>query len=538
MPEISLKEWKFVGLLGLILIIVVFLPILIGLIATPPGEVFIGLQSINHTDTPVYYSWIEQTKDGHFLFKNLFTSEDEGRFIFDPFWLGVGIFAKIFSLSSFAAYQLVKIFLIPVFLAIAYIFISYFFTEEKKRKVCFLFLIFATGLGWVIWLATNIFSLNLQFLLMDLWVPEAFTFSTLYNSPHFIASLTFFLAILFLILLAIEKNKKIYSFAAGLAGLFLFQFHPYNAPTIFGILGLYFLFLCIKNRKIRWDILSHYFIFFIFSSPAIIYHLWTLQNFWTRREFALQNICLLPSPIITILSYGFLLLLACLGVFVLLKKQRREKEIFLLAWFVAQIILIYSPLNFQRRLTAGLQILLAILSVTALYFLQNSNHFLNNFFRKKKITLCLLFIVFLGGSNYFLFLNDITYYLNPPQIHSPYLSLGEKEAMLWLKNNSLEKSIVLAAPTTGNLIPAVSLRPVYVGQWSLTAAQTVKTEWLKKFFSEFSDRARAGFLKINKIDYFFYGPAEKSATNLDPDQADYLEKVYQNEEVTIYKVKQ
>jgi hypothetical protein len=325
MPEISTKEWKFVGLISLLLISITTLPILLGFFVTPKDKVFLGLQLIDHVDTPVYYSWIEQVKEGNFLFKNLFTSEDEGRFIFDPLWLGVGLFAKLFSLSSFAAYQLSRIFLIPLFLAVAYIFVSHFFTEEKKRKLCFLFLIFSSGFGWIVWLISKIFSIAPSAWSMDLWVPEAFTFSTLYNSPHFIASLTLFVATLFLTLLAIENNKKIYSLGAGLTALLLFQFHPYNAPTLAGILGLFFLFLCIKDKKIRWDLLKHYFIILIISLPAIIYHIWTLKNFWTRQQFALQNICLTPSPAITFLSYGFLFLFACLGAFALLKKTKLKK---------------------------------------------------------------------------------------------------------------------------------------------------------------------------------------------------------------------
>ncbi|MBI5071924.1 hypothetical protein HZB93_03490 [Candidatus Falkowbacteria bacterium] len=538
MPEISLKKWKLIGLVSLLLIVITSLPILFGFLSTPQNNVFLGLQFIDHADTPVYYSWIEQAKDGHLLFKNLFTSENEGRFIFDPFWLGVGLSAKTFSLSSFAAYQLARIFLIPIFLAVAYIFISHFFTEEKKRKLGFLFLIFASGLGWMVWLISKIFSVTPSSLPMDLWVPEAFTFSTLYNSPHFIASLTLFITVLLLTLFAIERGKKIYSLGAGFAALFLFQFHPYNAPTLAGILGLHFLFLCIENKKIRWDILKHYFILLSISLPAIIYHAWTLKNFWTRQQFALQNICLTPGPGAAFLSYGLLLILACFGVFVLLKKEKTEKSLFLLAWFFAQIILIYAPFNFQRRMTAGLQIVMSVLAVISLFYLYDTNSIFKKF-AKKKILMWFIFIVFLGLSNYFLITDDLIYYSNPPQIYSSYLSLDKKEAMVWLKNNTAEENIILATPVNGNLLPALSLRPVYVGQWSLTAAQTIKTERLQYFFGtpDSQSQTRAVFLKINNINYLFFGPEEKAVANFNPETDKNLDKVYQNGEVTIYKVK-
>ncbi len=536
MPEINFKEWKFVGLVGLLLIVVVSLPILFGFFSTPDDSVFLGLQFVDHIDTPVYYSWIEQTKEGHFLFKNLYTSEDEGRFIFDPFWLGVGLFAKSFSLSAPVVYQLARIFLIPIFLAVSYIFISHFFTEEKKRKITFLFLIFASGFGWVVWLISNLFSTAPSTLPMDLWVPEAFTFSTIYNSPHFIASLTLFIATLFLTLLAIEKNKKNYSFSAGLTTLFLFQFHPYNAPTIAGILTLYFLFLCLKNKKIRWDVLKHYFILLMLSLPAIIYHLWTLKNFWTRQQFALQNICLTPALGITLLSYGFLFLSAGFGAYILLKKEKTEKSLFLLAWFFAQITLIYAPVNFQRRMTAGLQIIMALLAAIGLFYLMDTSAIFKKNFDKRKILLWFVFIIF-GLSNYFLIIDDLIYYSAPPQIYSAYLSKNKNEAMTWLKNKSIEENVVLASMANGNLIPAISLRPVYAGQWSLTADQATKAGWLEKFFHSFRTEERFAFLKLHNISYLFFGPEEKSAANFDPNDDKYLENVYQNSEVTIYRVK-
>ncbi|MFA5128987.1 MAG: hypothetical protein WC445_03425 [Patescibacteria group bacterium] len=536
MPEINSKEWKFIGLVSLLLVIVTSLPILFGFFSTPEDSLFLGFQLIDHADTPVYYSWIEQVKSGHIIFKNLFTSESEGRFIFDPFWLGVGLFAKIFSLSSFAVYQLSRIFLIPVFLAVAYIFISHFFKEEKKRKPCFLFLIFASGLGWLVWLISKIFSITPSAWPMDLWVPEAFTFSTLYNSPHFIASLTLFIAVLFLTLLAIEKNKKNYSLLAGLTALFLFQFHPYNAPALAGILGVYFIFLCLKNKKIKWDVLKHYFILLTISLPAIIYHIWTLKNFWTRQQFALQNICLIPNLSVTFLSYGFLFLSACFGTFILLKKEKNDKSFFLLAWFFAQIILIYAPVNFARRMTTGLQIVMALLAMNGFFYLFDTNTIFKKLFDRKKILLWFIFIVF-SLSNYFLIIDDLVYYSAPPQIYAPYLSKNKNEAMIWLKNNTAEESVILTSPPNGNLIPAISLRSVYVGQWGLTAAQTIKTEWLKYYFSRFNSQTRATFLKINKIDYLFFGPEEKNAANFNPDEDKYLENVYQNNEVIIYKVK-
>lgn len=540
MPEINFKEWKFVGFLSIIVIIITLSPTLVGLMVTPEDGVFLGTQHINVEDTPIYYSWIEQAKEGHLLFKNLYTTEDQIRYIFDPFWLGVGLFAKMFSLSSFAAYQLAKFFLIPIFLAIAYIFISYFFEEEKKRKLCFIFLIFASGLGGFVALGSLLGLFNFSPPPMDLWVAEATTFYALYHSPHFLASITLTLLIFLLILLAFDKRKIIYSLLAGLSALLFFQFRPYHVPTIYGVLAVFIIIQSIRSSKIRWDLIKHYLILILVSSPAIIYHLWTLNTFWSRQQFALQNNLITPPLFNFIITYGLLFLLSLFGIlFLLQKKQKDNKDIFLLTWWGTQIVLPYLPIiNYQRKMMEGLHVIMVVMTIFGLFYLQDvlkNKAFLKKYFLKNKPLLAVLFMLFFTFSNYFIIVLDLSFYLN----HNPraFLKQAETNAMSWLKKNIPEESVIFATYRTGNLIPAFAVKTVYLGSWGNTAASRAKQEQTKQFFEDYPDKARATFLKINNVDYLFYGSEEKKYKTFDPDTADYLNKVYQNSEVTIYRVK-
>lgn len=540
MPEINSKEWKFVGLFSLIIIIITFLPNLVGIFTAPSDTVFWGLQTTNSRDTPVYYSWIEQAKDGHLLFKNLYTSETEPRFIFDPFWLGVGLFAKIFSLSGFAAYQLARIFLIPVFLAVAYIFISYFFKETKTKKICFILLIFSSGISGLLWPFVEIGASNFWPPPMDLWSSESSTFYTLYHSPHFITSLLLTVLIFFILLQSFEKKKYLYSFLAGFAALFLFFFHPYHVPTIFVIPGLYVAIQSIKKSSIRWDLVKHYIILITVSSPAILYHLWALNTFWTRQQFALQNNLLTPPFYNFLLSYGFLFIFGILGFFILLlKKEKSDKEFFLLVWFPAQIILPYLPfLNFQRKMIEGLHFVMVLMAIIGLSFLKNFLERKNLIsFSRPKILLSILLLLSLlfFFSSYYILVRDIKLYRD----YNSFVFLKKEMigAMAWLKNNTPEESIIFSSYDSGNVIPAFGVRPVFLGSNGNTALSGKKTEQVELFFQKYGDRTRTAFLKINKIDYLFFGSEEKTVANFNPDEDKYLENVYQNNEVIIYKVK-
>jgi len=553
--KINYQEWKFVGWVWLIVVFLTFLPTIVGVITTPSDSIFLGRQAINANDLPVYYSNIEQVKEGHFLFKNLFTSEFHPRFIFDPFWLGVGILAKIFSLSSFLAFQLSKFLLIPVLLIVSYYLVAFFFQEETKRKVCFIFLVFASGLGrfYLGNLAGDPGVINFSIdqrgtviLPIDIWVPDAFSFFSIYNSPHFIASLTLIILIFLLSLLAFENYKLIYSLAAGLSALFLFQFHPYHLLTIFGVLGVFVCIYVIRKKRLNIGHLKHCLVLLIFSIPPIIYHSWTLSNFWVRQQHFLQNITLTPLLPMVLIGYGLLLPLALIGAFLILKKSEKdEKDIFLLFWFLIQFLLIYSPVAFQRRLLEGFQIVLALLATFGVFYLKDlvcqkpifqkyfKEVFSNKVFFNKVFLLYLFFILFFF-SNFVIIANDLILYLKNDD--GMYLKKEVQEAMFWLRENTNQESVVLSAVKTGNLLPAFSLRQVYFGHLGQTAQSKEKLVKLERFFQKDNDDEKITFLKENKIDYLFLGPKEKELIQFNTDKK-YLEKIFENEKVTIYKIK-
>jgi len=538
--KITPSEWKFLGWVWLILVILTFLPQIIGLIATPKGSIFLGAQHINASDLSVYYSEIEQAKEGHYLFKNLFTPEPHPCFIFDPFWLGVGFLAKIFSLSPFFAFQLARFLLLPALLLVSYLLFSSFFEEIKWRKMGFILLVFGSGLGWLSGLhLENSFENPI-----DLWVPEAFFFLTVYNSPHFIFSL-FSIFLIFLFSLFVFENsinlkqKRFFTLGAGFSLLLLAFFHPYHLATIFSFFAFLILFEFFRKKRIDLNFLKYSFILGLFALPGVIYHWWTLKNFEVRYQHFLQNICPTPSFLIIFVSYGFFLVFALLGFFSLIFKKKDKREIFLLSWFLIQFILFYSPFLFQRRLTEGWEMPLAILATKSLIFL-------NEKIKKKikidtlgfKLFLSYLFVFLIFGSNLANLLTDVFYYLKNEDFKNEnfaYLDKEECAAMIWLKNNTPEESVVLSQIREGNLIPAFSLRQVYLGHAHQTAKFKERFNKVEKFFFEDNEEERKIFLKRNKIDYLYFKKENK--TGFDPENKNYLIKVYDNPKVSIYRVK-
>jgi len=541
MINITRSEWWFVGKVGLAVAILAFAPIIAGALMTPKASVFTGQQFANYTDTMVYYSNIEQVKAGHFLFKNLFSGEQPShRFIFDPFWLGVGLLAKVFSLSAFFAYHLSRFLLFPFLLIALYLFTALFFDEAAKRKICFVFLVFASGVG-ALAVGAGLSRLDIDNMPLDLVTPETFTFFSIYNSPHFIASLTLLALIFIFSILAFERYKFIYSLGAGLSALFLFQFHPYHVPTVFGVLGVFILINFIRRREINFDYLKHYFVLIIFSLPPIFYHFWTVKNIWIRQQHLLQNFGPMPESFsIFLFSFGFLAPLALIGVFLILiaKPPGSEKNVFLVVWAVTQGLLIYSPfLSFRRRLIEGLSIAVIILAVRGLFYLKEKfglrmPMFKSYFIKNAILTVLFVFLFFL--SSLAVILTDINTYLKKDP--ALYIKKSRYEAMRWLRSNTPDDSVVVSLPDTGNMIPAISLRQVYWGHDHQTAMSAKKKKELKTFFMASDNEARRRFLKENGIDYFFFGAEEGAISSFNPEESAYLQKVFDKGGVSIYRI--
>ncbi len=530
------SDWKFLGIIWVIVVVLTFLPVVFGYLTTPPDKVFLFRPNDNGGDFTVYYSYIEQVREGHFLFKNFFTSEAQPIPVFNPFWLSAGMFAKIFNLSAPFAIQILRFLFILPFLIITYYLLSFFLEDKFKRRICFIILTFASGLG-------GIFSFNSQnqHKFMDLFVPEAFTFLTLYTEPHFILSLVLFICTIFLSIKAISSYKLKYSLLAGLFSLILFSFHPYHVYSVFLILFSFGVVEYFIKAKLNFNYIKHFIIVLLFSLPSILYQLWTIFTIPAVYQHLLQNITLTPSLYVVIISYGFLIPLAIIGLVLIIKnKERKELELMVVVWFVCQFFLLYLPVKTQIRLSEGLQFPIAILATYGIFYLKDilvKNKNLFDLVRYQKTAfymflIYLFFILFFVSSATILYTDVLLYSVKYKLF---YISKSEYESINWLKNTP-KNSIILSSYFNGNVIPAFALRQVFVGHSHETANFSIKEKETENFFKKYDSEQRFTFLKDNNIDYLFFGLEEKSGTDFDPNQDSFLQKVYQNENVSIYKV--
>jgi len=537
--SISKKEWRFVILLCIVMILITGLPYVYAYLNAPAGYFYNGIHSLTPGDSFVYFSYINQIKAGHWQLRDYFTSEAQPHGLLNFFWLEVGLFARIFNLPADLAFQLFRLLLIPIFFIVIYLFISYFFSDVNKRKWALIFICFSSGIGaYFIGLLDKLFPFDPEALVykwpVDLWMPEANIFLTLYQTPHFICSLILLVSIFFLMLLALENNNYWYSFFAGLIGLYWFNFHPFYAPYVFAILFFYLLFLVLKTKKIK--LIGHYLLMVILSLPFIFYHYYKIKTDLVIGIRASQN--LLPSSpfIFVFLGFGLLLVFAVISLGYLLKNKllfANNKYFFLVIWLIVGFVLAYSPIFYQRRFLQGLQIPMVFLTIILLFV---ARPFLEKYkIWGNKVLLIFLFIILFCFSTVFNLVRDLYYY--QIKLDKFYLPSEYKESTKWLTQNNKNDKIILSYELNSQFIPGFVNQKVYLAHGIETIFYQKKREKVLIFFANGYNESQAkDFLKTNNIGYVFFTDLERKYAQFKPAENDYLKKVYSQGQIEIYEV--
>ncbi len=89
----------------------------------------------------------------------------------------------------------------------------------------------------------------------------------------------------------------------------------------------------------------------------------------------------------------------------------------------------------------------------------------------------------------------------------------------------------------GNLIPAVSGNRVFLGHWCETAHLSAKEKLWEKFLSkDWPEKERRELFARYNLQYLVFSVLDRGGS-YDPDTSSYLERVYQNPLMKIYRLR-
>ncbi len=495
--KISKKEWIFIISISFLLTMVISIPFFYSLSQNNEFYTYNGKHSISPADISVYYSYINQVKDGNIFLINQFTSETDDLKILNVFWLGAGNFAKVFDLSPLMAFHVLKIILIPVLIIAIYLFLNLFIKNPKVKMVLIALLSFSSGLG--MWFSNLNVELNsYQKAPIDLWVSESNIFTSLYHSPHFSFSWILIIFTFIFFILSIRTKKITYSIISGIFALILFQYHPYHFITIYFVTLTYTIYHLARNKNFK-NIISFLILFFI-SLPSIVYHFFTLKDPLIYGR-SLQNVTLSPPIIYVILGFGIFLPLATWGIYKIFKLKKEDKYIFLIIWLIGSLFLSYLPeFQFQRRLLQGMQLPMIILAIVPFW------SFIKKYLYKTKdsylsAVIFLLSLLILMPTTIYNISRDI----HLSTIHNPYFYIEKPQQQIinFLQDKTNYQTVVLSDDTfLMNLLPANIKTKVFLGHGHETIDFENKQILLLQFLNQkLSEQEAKNFLKKHNISY-------------------------------------
>ena len=547
--SISRHEWVIVLIVALIMAGFTILPYWVGYRAALDGTVFTGA-IMNPEDTHTYFAKMLQGFNGRWLYTIVFTPEPHDPLFLGGFYLALGHIARATGLTLDAVWHLARITAVFILTFTTYWFIAWFVSDKKTRTAAYLLTIFGAGLGWLLFAFGQPYWLD--WFPVDFKMPSAHFFFALLTYPHIILSTALLLVNFRLLLQAIEAPQQqkswLYALGAGAANLLITILHPL-LTYLFVLIGvLFWLYLTFHKRRFLWR--EGVLLAISFVPPGVMslyYGYGLLTNDVLRGWDAQRSGTVSPPWPHYLVAYAPLLILA----FLQLWKDRRDgvkRDIswaFLWVWLAAAALLVYAPLNSQRRFIQGVHLPLSILAATAfvgviLPWLLHTRPFQSLLTRprytRKKLSrfITAVFILLMSLSNIYVIASLITSNL----IQQPDLifrSQDEADAVAWLRENGDKTAVLLGAYETGNYVAALAGNQVVVGHWAETINYDDKMAETARFYDgQTSDAQRQELLQQYNVVYVWHGPRERELGGFDLETAVYLQPIYKNDTITIY----
>ena len=486
------REWRWVVLVTLVLVIASNLPYLVAWMVRPAGTHFTGLL-VNPLDGHSYIAKMRQGLDGSWRFRLAFTPEpQEGAYLY-LLHIALGHVARWTGLPLIALYHGARVLGGVFLLLVAYRFIASLEGEQGQRRLALLLLSVSSGLGWLVAPAGYMSS--------DLWVPEAFVFYSILGKLHFPLAIALMLVILMELARPGREPGWRETLVAAVASVGLGVMQPFGVILVYATLAAWLALRWLRDRRVTWRAAGWTVAAGLVALVYPLYGVLAIQADPVLAGWNAQNQTPSPPAWDWLLSFGLVGALAVPGVATAVRR-RTDASLLLVAWVIAAGAGMYAPLALQRRLALGLQVPVALLAAAGWW--QVIRPRLRARLRGP-VTVAMLGLSTL--TNLFLVAMLVLAALRgEPRF---YLSDGEWQALEWLRDAVDHDRVVLCAPQTGMFVPAwAGQRVVYGHPFETVDAERRKAQVEAYWSGEMSPAEQGSFLRENRVGYLLVGPRE------------------------------
>ncbi len=522
-PPSARKAFPLV-LAGAVAAITVF-PYVLAYLLTPPGQHFMSFFFMAD-DATSYISKMRTGLEGGWLWDNRYISLAPTPVLVYTPYLALGHLAGLLHLPLIAVYHLARVLGGAALAAVAYALARELRLDAGGCRAATFLVFFGSGFGFLAQLLGNPAVGPMRVEAVDLHLPEVAGFYSTLAMPHFVWAAALLAAGLLLVVRTVQRPSARRSFQAGLAWTALALIHPQMLPVgvlaIAGWLGL------------RWSAghrtplvqLVHVALGFLPAVPLLAYDAWILRTNPMVMRWSEEWSHAAPTPLSMILGLGLPLALA-LAALPAVWRRRSRLEGLLACWLVAVAILLYlpNPVSVQRRLLDGIYIPVTLLAAQFLFAPPAS-------WNRRRARLTRVALVVSCFSSLLVLAIALRFALGA--LPAIYQSEDVVAGFTWLR--SAPRGAVLSSPGVGLYIPAWSGQRAYVGHYGETIDYFAKARTAGRILSAGTpdDQARS-FFETQRITYLFWGPEERAARSFDPASRPYLDLVFLQGSVAIYR---
>lgn len=439
------------------------------------------------------------------------------------------------------AFHLLRMISSVLLLVAIYVFSAYFLRSRSARFLALVMASIGGGVGWVFgfmgrgeWLGSPP---------PDFFIPEAFGFLVIFGLPHIAMARAALLAGFCCLFQAIRPQtprhqQPRWALLAGLCWVLVGLGVAFYLVIIYCIVLAWGAATWARQRTLPWQLIRPASIAVIITWPLFFYFVWLFTFNEPFTSWSAQNLLPSPHPVVFALAYIFFIPLAILGGWWHWRNRPQAPALLLVGWVLVAPILVYLPLNVQRRLSEAVIVPLSILSVAGLQLL--TIKLPGQSYSKRWRSTRTLWLVPATLTTALILVGSSFAPLSPGR--PLFRPQAEIAAMDWLASRATANETVLGAPSTGNLLAARHDIQVYLGHGPETIGSDEREEQIERFFGDqLSSTEQAQLLA--DVNYVFYGTAERELEDdtlqpNEPDWATNLRLIYDQDDYQIFEVPQ
>jgi len=544
--RVQWSEYRLVGLVVVSVLLLTSLPYAFAFLTAPADRHFMGF-ILNVSDHAQYLAWYRgfQTE---FLISNNLTPEPNPSVFFNLLWWALGRFGYATGLNYAIVYQIFRCLASAFFLVMVYVFSSLVFDDVRRRRTAFLVIALGAGLGWLLVVLKYTLMRGELVFPLDVYIAEGNSFLCMMGYPHFSEAAGLILAVLGLLLVGERRNQLRYAVFAGLVAHFLGWQHGYDLFIVWGIPAAYIGVRLALDRRLPMYWVKALLVTGLLSWPPALYAvlLTRLNPIWEEVLAQFPNAGVFsPKPLHMLILMGLPLITAIVTLVLYVREYltkgdvrlapARNRELFVLTWFVVGWALTYVPTDYQIHMINSWQVPVGLLATIGLVrYLVPA---LERRWKSPRVASLVAagFVILVLPANLYLWawrFYDLGRYDYPFYLHR-----DDVAALEWLDEQAEPEAVVLSAYDTGRYVPSVAGRRAFLGHWTQTVDFFGKRDMVSEFFAQSTDDARRQqILRQYGVDYVLYGPAERALGNYLPDGSTFLTPVFSAPEVKLYAV--